>query len=94
VCDELFRQATGWLGWSAHDALTTPIPMIHLAMEGRMDCVKKTTPEFAQAEQQRQAERPDPETLQDQIKTSLGGLARASKTRHARRKRENGTDQP
>jgi len=67
--------------------LTTPIPQIRLALDGKIDFIKKTTPEFAQAEQKRQAENPDPQTLQEKIKTSLGGLAKASSKRHARKKR-------
>ena len=42
--DELFGQATGWLGWSPDLALSTPIPQILLALEGRVDWAVKTNP--------------------------------------------------
>jgi len=69
-------------------ALTTPVPQIQLALNGKVEFIKQTTPEFVQAEQKRQAENPDPQTLQEKIKTSLGALAKASPKRHSRKKRD------
>lgn len=36
--------ATGWLGWTPEVALTTSIPMIELAIDGKIDWVKRTNP--------------------------------------------------
>lgn len=33
--------ATGWLGWSPEQALSTPIPQIELALEGRIEWTRK-----------------------------------------------------
>lgn len=38
---ELFKVATGWLGWPPRTALTTPIPQILLAQEGMIDWNRK-----------------------------------------------------
>lgn len=32
----LYGVATGWLGWSPHDAWHTPMPEIYLAVKARM----------------------------------------------------------
>lgn len=40
----MFKVATGWLGWSPEVALNTPIPQIELALEGRIEWVRKTNP--------------------------------------------------
>ncbi|MDW3204568.1 MAG: hypothetical protein R8L07_03415 [Alphaproteobacteria bacterium] len=36
--------ATGWLGWSDAEALTTPVPRILLAVEGRTEWARLTNP--------------------------------------------------
>lgn len=36
--------ATGWLGWSPEVALDTDIHLIALALEGKIDFLKKTNP--------------------------------------------------
>ncbi|MBF8692517.1 hypothetical protein IYR97_13510 [Pseudomonas fulva] len=43
--------ATGWLGWSPHDAWDTPVVEIILAWEAKADFLKKTNP-FGQPETQ------------------------------------------
>lgn len=35
---------TGWLGWTPEVALTTPLQQINLALEGKIDFLKKTNP--------------------------------------------------
>ncbi len=40
----MFKQAVGWLGWPPDTALDTPLPLIELAMEGRIDCLISTNP--------------------------------------------------
>ncbi|MDN5850306.1 MAG: hypothetical protein L0H63_11850 [Nitrococcus sp.] len=42
--DHFFSVATGWLGWTPEVALGTPIPQIELALEGRIEWVRKTNP--------------------------------------------------
>jgi hypothetical protein len=42
--DNIFKTATGWLGWVPEVALTTTISQIELAMEGKIDFIKKTNP--------------------------------------------------
>lgn len=40
----LFRYATGWLGWTPEIALNTPVPQLVLALEGRAECLIRTSP--------------------------------------------------
>jgi hypothetical protein len=42
--DEMFRVATGWLGWTPDIALDTPLSQINLALAGKVDFLKKTNP--------------------------------------------------
>ena len=42
--DDLFKVATGWLGWSPAEVYHTPIPQIALALEGRIEWAIKTNP--------------------------------------------------
>lgn len=37
---ELFKLGTGWLGWPPAVVLATPIPMLTVAIEGRMDLLR------------------------------------------------------
>lgn len=40
----MFKYATGWLGWTPDIALDTPIPLIELALDGKLDFVRRTDP--------------------------------------------------
>ena len=40
----MFMTATGWLGWPPDVALDTDIHLIALALEGKIDFLKKTNP--------------------------------------------------
>lgn len=40
----MFQYATGWLGWAPDVALDTPLPQIELALDGKIDFLKKTNP--------------------------------------------------
>lgn len=40
----MFQIATGYLGWTPDVALNTPICQIELALQGRVEWVKKTNP--------------------------------------------------
>ncbi len=42
--DNLFKTACGWLGWEPEVILTATISQIELAIEGKIDFVKKTNP--------------------------------------------------
>lgn len=42
--DELFKAGCGYLGWSPSIVLSTPIPQIALALEGKFDFAVKTNP--------------------------------------------------
>lgn len=42
--EQLFKYATGWLGWEPEIALNTPVGQIELALDGKMDFLKKTNP--------------------------------------------------
>lgn len=44
MVDEVFGLATGYLGWSPHDAWHTPVPQILLALDYRVDWARKTNP--------------------------------------------------
>lgn len=74
----MFKRATGWLGWSPEAALTTPIPQIELAFEGFIDCKVKTNP-FGSGDSEggRQQKPPEPDRVQQDIKSALRGMASA-----------------
>lgn len=40
----VFKFGTGWLQWSPEQTLDTPMPQLFLALEGRIDFLKKTNP--------------------------------------------------
>lgn len=40
----MYRYATGWLGWSHTEAMSAPLPCIQVALDGKVDFLKKTTP--------------------------------------------------
>lgn len=40
----MFKIATGWLGWTPHVALNTPIGQIRLAIDGKIAFIKATNP--------------------------------------------------
>jgi hypothetical protein len=42
--DQLFRYATGWLGWTPEVTLGASIHHILLAMDGKVDFLRKTGP--------------------------------------------------
>jgi hypothetical protein len=42
---------TGWLGWSAEQTLDTPISQIFLAINGKIDFVKKSNPYGSEEEE-------------------------------------------
>ena len=48
---ELFRYATGWLGWTPPVALGASIFHIELALDGRVDFLRSTSPWGAAAEE-------------------------------------------
>lgn len=55
---------TGWLGWTPEVALTTPLQQINLAMEGKIDFLKKTNPWGSKEEEEEQdlmKKAPDPQ---------------------------------
>ena len=63
--DKLFSTAAGWLGWSPEVILNTNICQIELAIEGKIDFVKKTNP-WGQSEEEKSEDEllnapPDPE---------------------------------
>lgn len=67
----MFRQATGWLGWSPDQALDTPLPLIELALEGRVDFIIKTNP-FGSGDKQDKP--PGPVMKDDDVATGLFGM--------------------
>jgi len=60
--------ATGWLGWTPDYAWHTPIPQIMLALDYRIDWVKKTNP-FGGGDDSGKSHKQSPE----QIKSVLRG---------------------
>lgn len=67
--DDTFRIATGWLGWSPALAMRTPIPQIELALEGRLEWVRRTNP-FGSGE-----EKPKP-SVAERLKAAFKGAKR------------------
>lgn len=45
---------TGWLAWSPDQTFDTPMPQLFLALEGKVDFVKKTNP-FGSGESKKKA---------------------------------------
>ena len=41
---ELFRYGTGWLGWTPQTTLAASIHHIELALDGKVDFLRKTSP--------------------------------------------------
>jgi hypothetical protein len=70
--------ATGWLGWTADQAMDTPLSMINLALEGRIDFLKKTNPWGSSAEDKAEEEfanrKPDPEGAARQLQAFFAAL--------------------
>lgn len=48
----------GWMGWTYQDSLDTPVPMIVLAIEGKVDFVQKTNP-FGSGKKKTKAQTPE-----------------------------------
>lgn len=80
--DQLFRYATGWLGWTPEAALRASIHHILLAMDGKMDFLRKTNPYVgdgggadqpaaATPSQAAAAEKPDPAKAAQQLMAAL-----------------------
>lgn len=75
--DNLFKTAAGWLGWWPELILDTNINQISLALEGKIDFVKKTNPWGSGEEEKSDEERlreqtPNPELAMKQL---LGAVA-------------------
>ena len=75
------------LGWTPEQALTTPIPWLQLAIEGRVDWECRKNGQEPATARKRQSE-PDPEVVKRQIKTALGGRAKAQARRRERSRRK------
>ena len=71
----LFSRATGWLGWAPEVALTTPVALILLAIEGKADWIRRTRQGFGQAEVPA-PDRPDPDQVAQKLAAALRGLKR------------------
>lgn len=44
LVEQLYELATGWLGWSDKQAMTTNVCRMELALKGKIDFLKKTNP--------------------------------------------------
>ena len=71
--DNIFKTACGWLGWEPETVLTTTIAQLELALEGKIDFIKKTNP-FGSKDEDGEGKYwadgggvPDPETAMKQI---------------------------
>lgn len=73
--DLVFRLGTGWLGWTPEQTYDTPMPQLFLALDGRIDFLKKTNP-FAAPEKKKPA---DPELIKkhQSMLDSLNAKAKA-----------------
>lgn len=70
--DDLFKVATGWLGWSPELAMTAPIPQILLATEGRIDWHKKTNP---WGSPEKEPEKPEPKaSVSDRMRSMFRAM--------------------
>lgn len=69
--DQLFQAATGWLGWTPEVVLHTPIVQIELAIDGKVDWVKKTNP-WGSAEEPE----PEPQDVETRLKSALRSFNR------------------
>ena len=77
----MFRLGTGWLGWTPEQTYDTPMPQLFLALDGRIDFLKKTNP-FGAAPEKKAA---DPEKLK-QGQALLDELTVKAKERLRRKK--------
>jgi len=80
----MFKQATGMLGWTPEQALTTPIPWLQLALDGRTEWEMRRNGQDPATARKRQSA-PDPEQVKSDIQRVLGGRAKAQRQRRERR---------
>jgi hypothetical protein len=52
--------ATGWLGWSPHDAWHTPMPEMFVALDARIEWHKMTNPFGGKSDKKPEKEKPKP----------------------------------
>jgi len=74
------------LGWPPDQVLTTPIPWLQLAIDGRMEWEMRRNgqdPEESRSHQRQSA--PDPEKVQQQIKAAFDPLARRNERKRGSR---------
>ena len=83
--------AAGWLGWLPETILTTPIPQVLLAIEGKVDFLKKTNPWGSSEEDEaakRLAEAPsNPEQAQKDFLAIVRRRQRAANRQGRQKKR-------
>lgn len=99
-CDNLFMLATGWLGWKPKEVLDTTIGALQLALDGKIDYIKRTNP-FGSGEEDNEGKRvrieedilsqkPDPafaaERLQEYFKRKLRQQQREGRSKNKDRR--------
>ena len=73
--------ATGYLGWTAEQALHTPIPQIMLAIEGKFDFAVKTNPFGQPKDKEKEKERKERLSVQ---RTALSMARLEAQQKHGR----------
>lgn len=71
--DNLYLHGTGWLGWSSKQVLNTTLGALQLAIDGKLDCIKRTNP-FGSGEDEKEKhenemlnQKPNPELAANMI---------------------------
>jgi len=86
----LFKRGCGMLGWTPECVISTPIPWLQLALDGRTEWeMRRNGQDPAEASNRKRQSEPDPEKVRSDIKRILGGRAKAQRQkRESRKKRQ------
>ena len=74
----------GWLGWTPDQVLGAPLPVIFLALEGKVDFLKKTNP-FGGGEKKKQPTAAQKASLEKQ-RIDFAFMKAEAKQKHKERK--------
>lgn len=80
----VFKLGTGWLGWTPQQTLHTPLPQLFLALEGRVDFLRKTNPFGGGPEKKKPV---DPEVLKKH-QIAFDAITAKAKSRIGKMKRD------
>ncbi len=90
--DTLYKTGTGWLGWPPEIVMTTTIGALQLAIEGKIDFVRKTNPWGSDEDNPDEKakkllqEKPNPELAAKQLQAFFGRMLTQQQVQQANKK--------